>query len=141
MDMVCSSLVPYEAIVTRRDGPQSHLSKAGTPTMGGALILLAIFISTLLWANLENVYVWVVLGVTFSFGLIGWVDDYRKVVHKNPRGLPARWKYFWQSLCGFAAAVFLFTNAASPTELELIVPFFKSVALNLDHDRCIIHYT
>ena len=115
----------------RSDGPQSHLSKAGTPTMGGALILLAIFISTLLWANLENTYVWVVLGVTFGFGLIGWVDDYRKVVHKNPRGLPARWKYFWQSLCGLAAAVFLFTNAASPAELELIVPFFKNVALNL----------
>ena len=115
----------------RSDGPQSHLSKAGTPTMGGALILVAIFISTLLWANLENTYVWVVLGVTFGFGLIGWVDDYRKVVHKNPRGLPARWKYFWQSLCGLAAAVFLFANAASPAELELIVPFFKNVAFNL----------
>jgi len=115
----------------RSDGPQSHLSKAGTPTMGGALILLAIFISTLLWANLENAYVWVVLGVTLGFGLIGWVDDYRKVVHKNPRGLPARWKYFWQSICGLAAAVFLYTHAASPAELELIVPFFKNVALNL----------
>ncbi|MDO7634887.1 MAG: phospho-N-acetylmuramoyl-pentapeptide-transferase [Porticoccaceae bacterium] len=115
----------------RSDGPQSHLSKAGTPTMGGALILMAIFISTLLWANLENQYVWVVLGVTFSFGLIGWVDDYRKVVQKNPRGLPAKWKYFWQSLCGLAAALYLFYAASSTEELALIVPFFKNVAINL----------
>ena len=92
----------------RTDGPRAILSKAGTPTMGGALILLAIFISTLLWADLGNRYVWVVLAVTFTFGLIGWVDDYRKVVEKNPRGLPGRWKYFWQSIFGFAAAVFLF---------------------------------
>ena len=113
----------------RTDGPQSHLSKAGTPTMGGALILLAIFISTLLWADLGNRYVWVVLGVTFTFGLIGWVDDYRKVVEKNPRGLPGRWKYFWQSIFGFAAAVFLFYSAQSPAETELIVPFFKNFAL------------
>lgn len=115
----------------RSDGPQSHLSKAGTPTMGGALILLAIFISTLLWANLENQYVWVVLGVTFSFGLIGWVDDYRKVVQKNPRGLPAKWKYFWQSLFGLAAALYLFYTASSTEELALIVPFFKNVTINL----------
>ena len=115
----------------RSDGPQSHLSKAGTPTMGGALILMAIFISTLLWANLENQYVWVVLGVTFSFGLIGWVDDYRKVVQKNPRGLPAKWKYFWQSLFGLAAALYLFYAASSAEELALIVPFFKNVAINL----------
>lgn len=115
----------------RSDGPQSHLSKAGTPTMGGALILMAIFISTLLWANLENQYVWVVLGVTFSFGLIGWVDDYRKVVQKNPRGLPAKWKYFWQSLFGLAAALYLFYAASSTEELALIVPFFKNVAINL----------
>ena len=76
----------------RNDGPQSHLSKAGTPTMGGALILVAIGVSTLLWADLTNIYVWVVLGVTFSFGAIGWVDDYRKVIEKNSRGLPSRWK-------------------------------------------------
>ena len=113
----------------RTDGPQSHLSKAGTPTMGGALILLAIFISTLLWADLGNRYVWVVLAVTFTFGLIGWVDDYRKVVEKNPRGLPGRWKYFWQSIFGFAAAAFLFYSAQSPAETELIVPFFKNFAL------------
>ncbi|MDP6198656.1 MAG: phospho-N-acetylmuramoyl-pentapeptide-transferase [Porticoccaceae bacterium] len=113
----------------RNDGPQSHLSKAGTPTMGGALILLAIFVSTLLWADLHNRYVWVVLGVTFSFGLIGWVDDYRKVVEKNPRGLPGRWKYFWQSIFGFIAAGVLFYTAQTPAETELIVPFFKNFAL------------
>lgn len=115
----------------RNDGPQSHLSKAGTPTMGGALILLAIFVSTLLWADLHNRYVWVVLGVTFSFGLIGWVDDYRKVVEKNPRGLPGRWKYFWQSIFGFIAAGALFYTAQTPAETELIVPFFKNFALAL----------
>ncbi|MBT7374321.1 MAG: phospho-N-acetylmuramoyl-pentapeptide-transferase [Porticoccaceae bacterium] len=113
----------------RTDGPKTHLSKAGTPTMGGALILLALFVSTLLWSDLGNRYVWIVLGVTFSFGLIGWVDDYRKVVAKNPRGLPGRWKYFWQSVFGLAAAWVLYSTAQSPAELELIVPFFKNVAL------------
>ena len=113
----------------RTDGPKTHLSKAGTPTMGGALILLAIFVSTLLWSDLSNRYVWIVLGVTFSFGLVGWVDDYRKVVEKNPRGLPGRWKYFWQSVFGLAAAWVLYSTAQSPAELELIVPFFKNVAL------------
>ena len=82
----------------RDDGPQTHLSKAGTPTMGGALILVSIAISTLLWADLTNRYVWVTLLVTLMFGAVGWVDDYRKVVERNPRGLPARWKYFWQSV-------------------------------------------
>ena len=115
----------------RNDGPQSHLSKAGTPTMGGALILMSIFISTLFWSDLHNRYVWVVLGVTFSFGLIGWVDDYRKVVEKNPRGLPGRWKYFWQWIFGFIAAFVLFYTAQTPAETELIVPFFKNFALAL----------
>ena len=115
----------------RCDGPKSHLSKAGTPTMGGALILLSIFISTLLWGDLDNRYVWIVIGTTFSFGLVGWVDDYRKVVEKNPRGLPARWKYLWQSLFGFIAAGVLYSTAQSPAELELIIPFFKDFALNL----------
>jgi phospho-N-acetylmuramoyl-pentapeptide-transferase len=113
----------------RSDGPQSHLSKAGTPTMGGALILLSIFISTLLWGDLDNRYVWIVLGTTFAFGLVGWVDDYRKVVEKNPRGLPARWKYLWQSVFGFAAAAVLYGTAQSPAEIELILPFFKDFAL------------
>jgi phospho-N-acetylmuramoyl-pentapeptide-transferase len=113
----------------RTDGPKSHLEKAGTPTMGGALILLSIFVSSLLWSDLSNLYVWVVMSVTLLFGLIGWVDDYRKVVEKNPRGLPSRWKYFWQSVVGLGAAVFLFTTAESSANLELIVPFFKDIAI------------
>ncbi|TVP59760.1 MAG: phospho-N-acetylmuramoyl-pentapeptide-transferase [Halomonadaceae bacterium] len=113
----------------RDDGPQSHLSKAGTPTMGGALILVAVAVSTLLWSDLSNRYVWITLGVTLLFGAIGWVDDYRKVVERNPRGLPGRWKYFWQSIIGFGAAVVLFQTATLPQETTLIVPFFKDVAL------------
>lgn len=112
----------------RDDGPQSHLSKSGTPTMGGALILLSIAVATLLWADLSNRFVWVVLIVTFMFGAIGWVDDYRKVVEKNSRGLPARWKYFWQSVAGFGAAFFLYQTAVAPAETQLFVPFFKDVA-------------
>jgi phospho-N-acetylmuramoyl-pentapeptide-transferase len=115
----------------RSDGPKSHLEKAGTPTMGGSLILIAIFVSSLLWSDLSNTYVWVVMTVTFFFGLIGWIDDYRKVVEKNPRGLPGRWKYFWQSVVGLAAALFLYNNAQNPADLELIVPFFKDVAIYL----------
>ncbi|MFE8072772.1 phospho-N-acetylmuramoyl-pentapeptide-transferase [Marinobacteraceae bacterium S3BR75-40.1] len=115
----------------RDDGPQTHLSKAGTPTMGGALILLCVAVSTLLWADLSNRYVWVTLLVTLAFGLIGWVDDYRKVVERNPRGLPARWKYFWQSLFGLIAAIVLFATATLPQETTFIVPLFKDVALEM----------
>ncbi len=124
----------------RDDGPQTHLAKAGTPTMGGVLILLAIIVSTLLWSDLTNRFVWVVVGVTLAFGLVGWVDDYRKVVEKDPRGLPARWKYFWQSLAGLAAAVFLYSSAQSPVELELIVPFFKEVAIPLGVGFVVLSY-
>ncbi|MFC6669559.1 phospho-N-acetylmuramoyl-pentapeptide-transferase [Marinobacterium aestuariivivens] len=115
----------------RNDGPQSHLSKAGTPTMGGALILLAIGISTLLWSDLGNRYVWILIGVTFIFGAVGWVDDWRKVVQKNSRGLPAKWKYLWQSVGGFGAAIALYASAQTPVETALIVPFFKEVAIPL----------
>lgn len=115
----------------REDGPQSHLSKAGTPTMGGALILSAIVVSTLLWGDLGNAYIWVVLLVTMVFGAVGWVDDYRKVVEKNSRGLPARWKYCWQSVAGFGAALFLYGYAQTPIETQLIVPLFKEVAIPL----------
>lgn len=111
----------------RDDGPQSHLSKAGTPTMGGALILIAIVISTLLWSDLSNRYVWTVLFVVISFGAIGWVDDYRKVVQKNSRGLPAKWKYLWQSVAGLVAAIALYSTAPSTTETSLLMPFLKDV--------------
>ncbi|NVK00779.1 MAG: phospho-N-acetylmuramoyl-pentapeptide-transferase [Oceanospirillaceae bacterium] len=115
----------------RSDGPQSHLSKAGTPTMGGGLILLAIAISTLLWSDLTNVYVWITLGVTAIFGAVGWVDDWRKVVEKDSRGLPARWKYFWQSIGGIAAAVALYMLADEPIETQLLIPYLKDTALPL----------
>ncbi|MCW9025252.1 MAG: phospho-N-acetylmuramoyl-pentapeptide-transferase [Gammaproteobacteria bacterium] len=114
----------------RDDGPESHFSKAGTPTMGGALILVAIFISTLLWSNLNNHYVWVVLLVTGVFGIIGWVDDYKKLVQQDPKGLIARYKYFWQSVAGLSAAIYLY-SVATPIETQLIVPVFKDVAIQL----------
>ncbi|WP_331345450.1 phospho-N-acetylmuramoyl-pentapeptide-transferase [Cellvibrio sp. UBA7661] len=115
----------------RTDGPQSHLSKSGTPTMGGALILSAIFFSTLLWSDLSNRYVWVLLIVTAVFGAVGWVDDYRKVAKRDSKGLPARWKYFWQSVAGLGAATFLYMTAQNPAETQLFIPFFKNVALNM----------
>ena len=115
----------------RDDGPQSHLSKSGTPTMGGALILISIVISTLLWANPDNRHVWLVLVIMVVFGLIGGVDDYLKLAHKRSKGLSARSKYLWQSVAGLAAAIFLYATAHLPAETELIVPFFKHVALPL----------
>ncbi len=115
----------------RHDGPQTHLAKAGTPTMGGALILVAVFVSTLLWADLENRFVWVVLFTTLAFGAIGWVDDYKKLVNRNPRGIGARNKYLWQSVAGLAAALFLYYTAHAPAETALIVPFFKNVVFDL----------
>lgn len=115
----------------RDDGPQTHLSKAGTPTMGGALIIFSISLSTLLWGDLSNKYVWVVMLVMLAFGVIGWVDDYRKVVEKNPRGLPSRWKYFWQSIFGLITAIYLYSTAGTPIETSLIVPLFKDVAIPL----------
>ncbi len=124
----------------RDDGPATHLSKSGTPTMGGTLILLAIFVSALLWSDLSNHYVWVVLLVTAVFGAVGFVDDYRKVVEKNSRGLPARWKFFWQSAAGLGAGVYLYTAAVSPAETQLIVPFFKEVALDLGPAYILLTY-
>ncbi len=137
----------------RDDGPQTHLTKAGTPTMGGALLLVSIVVTTVLWADWSNRFVWVVLAVTLGFGAIGWVDDYRKVVHRNPKGLSAREKYFWQSVIGLVAAVYLAfvvpTASATqawnlfvqwvtsgfatdlPGKADLIVPFFKNIAYPL----------
>ncbi|MBK1693675.1 phospho-N-acetylmuramoyl-pentapeptide-transferase [Chromatium weissei] len=115
----------------RDDGPQSHLSKSGTPTMGGALILVAVAISTVLWADLSNRYVWIVLLTTLAFGAIGWVDDYKKLVQRDPRGLIARWKYFWQTLVGIAAAVALYVTAQAPAETALLIPYAKNLTLQL----------
>lgn len=137
----------------RSDGPETHLIKSGTPTMGGVLILISIGVSTLLWADWSNRYVWVVLLVTFGFGWIGWKDDYRKVVYRDPQGMPARQKFFWQALIGFVASLYL-TFAISapsnanvwyvisewmtsgfavelPARADLIVPFFKSISYPL----------
>jgi phospho-N-acetylmuramoyl-pentapeptide-transferase len=134
----------------RDDGPQTHLVKAGTPTMGGALILVAILVTTLLWGDLANRFVWVVLIVTAGFGAVGWVDDYRKVVYRNPKGLSARAKLAWQSLIGIVAATYLAFAVSAPDnaqtlslaadwvasgfavslspKADLIVPFFKTVS-------------
>jgi phospho-N-acetylmuramoyl-pentapeptide-transferase len=137
----------------RDDGPQSHLIKAGTPTMGGALILVSIAITTLLWADLRNRFVWVVLLVTLGFGAIGWIDDYRKVVYRNPKGLSVRTKFVWQSVIALLAAVYLAFSVSAPStsqflqlffawlysgfnldlppKADLIVPFFKTVSYPL----------
>jgi len=137
----------------RADGPQTHLVKSGTPTMGGALILLSLGVSTLLWADLSNRFVWIILIVTFGYGAVGWIDDWRKVVYKNPDGLSAKAKFFWQSVVGLVAAIYIafsisapnnekvvelfFSWVASgftlelPTKTDLIVPFFKSVSYPL----------
>jgi len=115
----------------RDDGPQTHLIKAGTPTMGGALILVSIIFTTLLWADLGNRYIWVVLLTTIGFGVIGWVDDYRKVVYRNPKGLSAGAKIFWQSLIAIAVAVYLARTAELPAQTDMIVPFFKEIAIPL----------
>jgi phospho-N-acetylmuramoyl-pentapeptide-transferase len=111
--------------VVRDDGPESHFSKAGTPTMGGILILGAITLSTLLWARLDNHYVWIVLFTTLAFGAIGFMDDYLKVIRKHPDGLIARWKYFWQSVTALAIACVLYFSASSSAELTFVMPFFK----------------
>jgi phospho-N-acetylmuramoyl-pentapeptide-transferase len=124
----------------RDDGPQSHLSKAGTPTMGGALILVSIAISTLLWSDLSSEKVWVVLGVTLSFGLIGGIDDYKKLVFGNSKGLSAKTKYFWQTVCGLLTAYIIFSHAKTPIETTMIVPFMKNVLIPLGGFFIVLSY-
>jgi phospho-N-acetylmuramoyl-pentapeptide-transferase len=124
----------------RDDGPKSHLPKAGTPTMGGALILVAICASTLLWADLTNRFVWITLGVTLAFGLIGFWDDYLKLVVGNSRGLIARYKYFWQSVAGLCCAIALFATAKAPAETALFLPFFKTVMVPLGYGYILLTY-
>jgi phospho-N-acetylmuramoyl-pentapeptide-transferase len=124
----------------RTDGPQSHFSKAGTPTMGGALILTAIGASTLLWADLANRFVWVVLAVTLTFGLIGFWDDYLKLSKRNSRGLIARYKYSWQSLAGLVCAIFLYKTQTAPADTALYVPVFKTVAIPLGVGFVVLAY-
>jgi len=124
----------------RDDGPESHLEKSGTPTMGGLLILFSITISTFLWADLENRFIWIVLLTTLAFGLIGGIDDLKKVSNRHSDGLKARHKYLWQSVAGLSAAVVLYMTAQVPAELELILPFFKNFALPLGLGFIILAY-
>ena len=126
--------------MVRNDGPQSHIPKAGTPTMGGALILLAITMATLLWADLGNRYVWVVLLTTLAFGLVGLWDDYKKLVLKNSRGLAARWKYAWQSGFALVAVFTLYHTASLPAETQLSVPFIKDLVWQLGPSYLLLSY-
>ena len=124
----------------REEGPETHLLKAGTPTMGGALILAAIAISTVLWANLENMYVWVVLFVTLSFGVIGYVDDYKKLILQDPAGISAKQKLFWQSSAALIAAIALYVTATDEVQTSLLIPYFKDLAIPLGWFQVVVTY-
>ncbi len=126
--------------MVREIGPQSHLVKAGTPTMGGVLILLAIVVSVLLCGDLDNTYLWVTFIVTLGFGLIGWLDDYLKLTLKSSAGLKPKWKYLLQSIIGLGAAVFLYYSAIYPVQTQLIIPFFKYIIINLGGFYIILSY-
>ena len=124
----------------RSDGPDTHLLKVGTPTMGGALILTAIVVSTVLWADLENRYIWVVLFVTLSFGVIGYVDDYKKLILQNPDGLSAKQKLFWQSAAAIIAAVSLYMMATDEISTSLLIPYFKDLWLPLGMFQIVVTF-
>jgi phospho-N-acetylmuramoyl-pentapeptide-transferase len=124
----------------REEGPETHLLKAGTPTMGGTLILAAISISTLLWADLENLYVWVVLFVTLSFGVIGYVDDYKKLILQDPAGISAKQKLFWQSSAALVAAIALYVTATDEVQTSLLIPYFKDLAIPLGMFQVVVTY-
>ncbi|MCH7536521.1 MAG: phospho-N-acetylmuramoyl-pentapeptide-transferase [Proteobacteria bacterium] len=124
----------------REDGPETHLLKAGTPTMGGAMILTAIVISTVLWADLENFYIWIVLFVTLSFGVIGYVDDYKKLVLQNPAGISAKQKLFWQSSAALIAAIALYVTATDEVQTSLLIPYFKNLAIPLGMFQVAVTY-
>ncbi len=124
----------------REDGPETHLLKAGTPTMGGALILTAISVATVLWADLENHYVWIVLFVTLSFGVIGYVDDYKKLVLQDPAGISAKQKLFWQSSAAIIAAIALYVTAASEVQTSLLIPYFKDLSIPLGMFQVVVTY-
>src|SRR3990167_7573188 len=126
--------------IIRTDGPQQHLKKTGTPTMGGSLILIALSVSVLLWADLSNVYIWIALFVTMGFGIIGCVDDYRKITKKNTKGLSARKKLLFQSLIAFTAISFLYFTAQSENETQLVIPFCKNSIIHLGLFYFVISY-
>ncbi len=124
----------------RSDGPQSHFSKAGTPTMGGALILSTVAASTLLWSDLSNRYIWILLGVLVAFGFIGWLDDYLKIVRRDPKGLKSRWKYLLQSVFGLIAAIALYVTADVPAATAFHIPLVKDFALPLGVGFIVVAY-
>ena len=124
----------------RADGPDTHLLKVGTPTMGGALILTAIVVSTVLWADLENRFIWVVVFVTLSFGVIGYIDDYKKLILQDPAGLSARQKLFWQSVAATIAAVSLYMMATDEISTSLLIPYFKDLWLPLGMFQVVVTY-
>ena len=124
----------------RDDGPVTHLPKAGTPTMGGALILTAIAVSTVLWADLENHFVWIVLFVTLSFGAIGYVDDYKKLDLQNPAGISAKQKLFWQSVAAIVAATALYVTATDEISTSLLIPYFKDLMVPLGIFQVVVTY-
>ena len=124
----------------RDDGPETHLLKAGTPTMGGALILTAISTSTVLWADLENPYIWIILFVTLSFGVIGYVDDYKKLILQNPAGISAKQKLFWQSSAALIAAIALYVTATDAVQTSLLIPYFKDLSIPLGMFQVVVTY-
>lgn len=126
--------------VIRDDGPERHLQKAGTPTMGGALILITILISVFLWADLQSRQVWVIVFILVTFGAVGWYDDYLQVSKRNVKGLSAKLKYSLQSVFAASVAVYLWQTASTPAETELIVPFFKEIAIPLGFGYVILTY-
>jgi phospho-N-acetylmuramoyl-pentapeptide-transferase len=138
--MIKSLSVNQLGQVVRDDGPETHLLKAGTPTMGGALILTAISVATVLWADLENHYVWIVLFVTLSFGVIGYVDDYKKLVLQDPAGISAKQKLFWQSSAALVAAIALYVTATDEVQTSLLIPYFKDLSIPLGMFQVVVTY-
>ncbi len=138
--MIRSLSVNQLGQVIRENGPETHLLKAGTPTMGGALILTAICVATVLWADLENHYVWIVLFVTLSFGVIGYVDDYKKLVLQDPAGISAKQKFFWQSSAALVAAIALYVTATDEVQTSLLIPYFKDLSIPLGMFQVVVTY-
>jgi len=138
--MIKSLSVNQLGQVVRDDGPETHLLKAGTPTMGGALILTAISVATVLWADLENHYVWIVLFVTLSFGVIGYVDDYKKLVLQDPAGISAKQKLFWQSSAALVAAIALYVTVTDEVQTSLLIPYFKDLSIPLGMFQVVVTY-
>jgi phospho-N-acetylmuramoyl-pentapeptide-transferase len=138
--MIIRRLARFKGQPVRDDGPQTHLVKAGTPTMGGIMIITGIAVATLLWGDLTNRYIWIVLLTTLAFGAIGFIDDYKKLVKQDPKGLASRWKYFWQSIFGLAAGIALYMTASLPQETQLFLPLLKDAVMNMGIFYVVLSY-